>query len=150
VIHGLDTGFLVAVEVSCHPDHAAARFLGSVLRKNGDLFALAPQVLAEFVHVVSDAKRFSAPLAMPHALERAKAWWNAEDVTRLSPDDRAVSWYFDAMTKHHLGRKRILDTLLAGTFRSAGVSSLLTLNPSDFAIFGEFTCVPLPAVSGPA
>jgi hypothetical protein len=35
VIHGLDTGFLVAVEVSCHPDHAAARFLGSMLRKNG-------------------------------------------------------------------------------------------------------------------
>lgn len=150
MIHGLDTGFLVAVEVSCHPDHAAVRFLGSALRKNGDLFALAPQVLAEFVHVVTDAKRFSAPLVMPDALERAKAWWNAEDVTQLSPEDRAVSWYFDAMTKHHLGRKRILDTLLAGTFRSAGVSSLLTLNPGDFAIFGEFTCVPLPAVSGQA
>lgn len=84
MIHGLDTGFLVAVEVSGHPDHPAARLLGSLLRKNGDLFALAPQVLAEFVHVVTDAKRFSAPLAMPHAQERAKAWWNAQDVTRLA------------------------------------------------------------------
>lgn len=36
----------------------------------------------------------------------------------------------------------MLDTLLAGTFRSANVSSVLTLNAGDFAVFGEFTCVP--------
>jgi predicted nucleic acid-binding protein len=148
VIHGVDTGFLVAVEVSCHPDHAAARFVGSGLRKNGDLFALAPQVLAEFVHVVTDARRFSAPLAMPRALERAKAWWSARDVIRLAPEDRAVAWSLDALSQHQLGRKRILDTLLAGTLRSAGVFSVLTLNPDDFATFGEFTSVALASGSG--
>ena len=54
-----------------------------------------------------------------------------------------MTWFLTAMTKHDLGRKRVLDTLLAGTFRSANITSLLTLNAADFAVFGEFTCLPL-------
>ena len=143
--HGLDTSFLVAVEVGGHADHAAARRLAGLLRQKGDRFGLAPQGLAEFVHIVTDAKRFSAPLTVPQAVERAQAWWNASDVERVWPDEAAVSWCFAAMAKHQLGRKRVLDTLLAGTFRSANITSLLTLNAADFAVFGDFTCVSLTA-----
>ena len=35
--------------------------------------------------------------------------------------------------------------LLAGTFQSANITSILTLNAADFAVFGEFTCLPLAA-----
>ena len=143
--HGLDTSFLVAAEVSCHPDHLAVRTLAGSLCTKGDRFALAPQAFAEFVHIVTDPKRFTAPLTMPQALARAQVWWNASDVQRVWPDESAVSWFLGAMTRHQLGRKRVLDTLLAGTFRSAGLTSLLTLNAADFAVFGEFTCVPLAA-----
>ncbi len=141
--HGLDTSFLVATEVACHADHTAARRLATSLRQKGDHFGLAPQALAEFVHIVTDPKRFTAPLTVPQAVERAQIWWNASDVERVWPDEAAVSWLFAAMNKHALGRKRVLDTLLAGTFRSASIASLLTLNAADFALFGEFTCVPL-------
>lgn len=71
--HGLDTSFLVAVEVSCHADHAAARLAADTLRRTGDRFAIAPQVLSEFVHIVGDPRRFTAPLTMVQALERAKS-----------------------------------------------------------------------------
>ena len=141
--HGLDTSFLVAAEVSCYSDHTAARTLASSLRQNGDHFALAPQAVAEFVHIVTDARRFTAPLTMPQALERARIWWDAADVDRVWPDESAVAWLSSAMTKHQLGRKRVLDTLLAATFRSANIKSLLTLNAAAFAAFGDFTCVPL-------
>jgi predicted nucleic acid-binding protein len=147
VTHGLDSSFLVAAEVSCHADHVAARTLADSLRKQGDRFALTPQALAEFVHIVTDAKRFTAPLTMPQALERAQVWWDAVEVERVWPDEAAVSWFLAAMIKHQLGRKRAIDTLLAGTIRSAGVTSLLTLNAADFAVFGEFACVPLPALA---
>jgi predicted nucleic acid-binding protein len=76
-------------------------------------------------------------------LNARKAWWEAGDVERVSPDEPAVTWFLEAMTKHQLGRKRVLDTLLAGTYRSAGITSLLTLNAADFAVFGEFACVSL-------
>ena len=87
---------------------------------------------------------------MPQALARAQVWWDASDVERVWPDESAVAWFFAAMTQHQLGRKRVLDTLLAGTFRSANITSVLTLNPADFAVFGEFTCVPFaPATAQP-
>jgi predicted nucleic acid-binding protein len=124
-----------------HPDHAGVRQRVSDLKASGEGFAMAPQVLTEFVHVVTDAKRFSAPLTMEQALERARAWWDSPDVARVEPDDGAMRWFLEAMAKHHLGRKRVLDTMLAASYRSAGITSLLTLNSDDFAVFGEFSCV---------
>ena len=70
--HRIDTGFLVAGEVAEHPDHQAARQKFQSFRAAGDRFALVPQVLAEFVHVVTDPKRFTLPLTMEQALERAE------------------------------------------------------------------------------
>jgi predicted nucleic acid-binding protein len=143
VRHGLDTSFLVAVEVACHKDHEVARRVMKSLRQKDDRFALAPQVLAEFVHIVTDPKRFSSPLTIELALGRAEAWWNSKEVDWALPDESTVAWFLAAMAKGRLGRKRLLDTLLAGTFRTAGVHSMLTLNSADFSIFDEFECVPI-------
>src|ERR1700730_12584432 len=71
--HGLDTCFLVAFEAADHPKHADSRALVDQCRSNGDDFALAPQVLAEFVHVLTDHNRFCPALQMVAALERAGA-----------------------------------------------------------------------------
>jgi predicted nucleic acid-binding protein len=51
--HGFDTGFLVAFDVAAHASHQGARARLDECHLNGDDFALAPQVLAEFVHVVA-------------------------------------------------------------------------------------------------
>ena len=61
MIYGVDTGFLVAAEVVEHPDHLAARAKLADFSLAGDLLARVPQVLAEFVHVVTDARRFGQP-----------------------------------------------------------------------------------------
>jgi predicted nucleic acid-binding protein len=42
MIHGLDTGFLVAAEVKEHADHAAARATLSRIATTGDCIAIAP------------------------------------------------------------------------------------------------------------
>ena len=57
------------------------------------------------------------------------------------PNDHALTCFREWMLRHRLGRKRVLDTMLAATYRSAGVTSLLTLNAPDSAVFGEFTCL---------
>lgn len=38
-----------------------------------------------------------------------------------------------------LVRKRLLDTLIAATWWSAGIREVFTLNPADFRIFDGFT-----------
>ena len=49
MIHGLDTGFLVAAEVREHAEHAGARVTLAQVLAAGDVIAIAPQVLAEFI-----------------------------------------------------------------------------------------------------
>jgi predicted nucleic acid-binding protein len=133
----------VAVEIVEHVHHAdALRLLGELLARE-DRVAIAPQVLAEFVHVVTDARRFQQPFSMEMALDKSERWWNAAETDQVLPTDVVVVRFHDWMRRHQIGRKRVLDTLLAATYRAAGVTSLLTFNSADFAVFGEFACVPL-------
>jgi len=75
MIHGLDTGFLAAAEVREHADHTGARVTLTEVLSAGDLIAIAPQVLAEFIHVVTDPRRFEEPLDMSAARHVAEQWW---------------------------------------------------------------------------
>ena len=78
---------------------------------------------------------------MPAAIDLAEQWWTARDVVPVFPNDLTTRQFLAWMGQHFLGRKRLLDTLLAATYLQAGVTSILTTNPSDFAIFGCFQCV---------
>ena len=144
--HGLDTSFLLAVEIVEHAQHADALRLLTELLAQGDRMAIAPQVLAEFVHVVTDERRFQQPFPMETALNKSEHWWNAAEVDQVLPTDVAIVLFHTWMRRHRLGRKRVLDTLLAATYRAADVTSLLTLNATDFAVFDELVCVPIPAL----
>jgi predicted nucleic acid-binding protein len=141
MIHGLDTGFLVAAEVLEHADHIAARDTLARLLGGGDLIAIAPQVLAEFIHIVTDPRRFAQPVDTTSAHRLAEQWWTAREVIRVFPDDGATRQFLAWLQQFSLGRKRLLDTLLAATYLQARIHSLLTTNPADFAIFGVFSCI---------
>ena len=92
---GADTTFLVQLEILEHPAHAAAH---ATLRREifdaSQPLGLAPQVLAEFVHIVTDPRRFANPLPMEKALHQAAFWWNAAEVQHAFPtlEPRALSW----------------------------------------------------------
>ena len=139
MIHGLDTSFLVAVEVSSHKEHASARSRFQRLLKARDTFALAPPILAEFIHVVTDPRRFSTPLTVEQAVDRAGIWWNAAEVLHVFPTTESTLLCLRWLEEHRLGRKRLLDTMLASTFQASGVASILTLNRDDFELFGCFS-----------
>ncbi|MEY5010121.1 MAG: tRNA(fMet)-specific endonuclease VapC [Verrucomicrobiota bacterium] len=139
MIHGIDTTFLVQVEVREAPGHETARiWLTEALARHSQPLALAPQVLTEFVHVVTDPRRFSAPLSMDEALEKAQGWWESTEVKPVYPSLESTRLTLLWMRQYRLGRKRLLDTQLAATYYAADVTRLLTLNMSDFEIFGVF------------
>lgn len=139
MIHGIDTSALVATELISHSRHTVSRQMLARFRQSGDQFALAPQVLAEFVHIITDSRRCTNPLDMTTALQRAEALWNATEVVQVYPTSPATDQFFAWMKRYQLGRKRLLDTLLSAIFSAAGIGSVITLNPSDFALFGCFT-----------
>ncbi|MEX2499687.1 MAG: PIN domain-containing protein [Wenzhouxiangellaceae bacterium] len=141
---GLDTSFLVGLAVREHPVHAACQaiFEAEIVGRPGS-FALAPQVLTEFAHVVTDPRRFERPLAMPDALDMCRTWWNASECRQVAPGAEAGNLFLNWMSAHRLGRKRILDTLLAATWYSAGITRIATTNWRDFVIFEVFEVVGL-------
>jgi predicted nucleic acid-binding protein len=141
MIHGIDTSMLVASELASHPRHASSRALLARLDQAGHRLALAPQVLAEFVHIVTDPRRCEAPLDMVSAVLRAEQIWNATEVIHVFPDASATSQFLAWMRQHRLGRKRLLDTMLAATYSTAGIAAVVTLNRADFDVFASFAVV---------
>lgn len=139
--HGIDTDFLVAVEILDHPFHHQAEALLQGLISDGHDLAVAPQTLAQFIHVVTDAKRMPKPLTMAEAISRAGHCWQAVEVRRVFPEGQAAGNFLDWLSRYRLGRKRLLDTLLAATCQHAGIKRLLSNNDGDFRVFGCFGIV---------
>lgn len=119
--HGLDTSFLAAAAFAQHPLHQNAKTILAQLVQNGGRFTLAPQVLAELIHISTDPKRFSQPLSVDDVRDLAEKWWYAIEVDHAFAGNDAVSQFIGWHRKHRLGRKRLLDTLLAATYYSAGL-----------------------------
>jgi predicted nucleic acid-binding protein len=93
VTKGIDTTFLVQLELREVDGHEQAlRFLEQGLAE-GHTLGIAPQVLEEFIHVSTDPRRFERPLSMTEALDKADLWWRASEVQQVLPsaDARASS-----------------------------------------------------------
>ena len=138
-MRGIDTTFLIAHELAEIPIHGKAREVVRQSSRNGDArFALTPQVLMEFLHVVTDSRRFQKPLEMEEAVARAEFWWGAKEVRQIVPGPESVQLCFRWIREHRLGRKRLLDTQLAAALHEAGVHRIITQNRKDFEVYGVF------------
>ena len=144
--HGADTSFLVAVEIVEHANHAEGlRVLGELLA-HGAVWRFAAGACR--VCACRDrCQAVSAAVFDGDGAGKSERWWNAAETEQVLPTDAVVARFHDWMRDHQLGRKRVLDTLLAATYRAAGVTSLLTLNTEDFEVFGKFSFVPLAVTS---
>lgn len=135
---GLDTSVLVAHAIAEHPLHEASRrWLDEQVAGNRS-FAITSGILAELVHIVTDERRFETPLGMGDALARAAFWSEAREVTLLAADDGVNALWLKWLADFRLGRRRLLDTLIAATWHAAGIREIGTLNPRDFTVFEAF------------
>ena len=139
---GIDTTFLIDLEISDSPRHKGAIELFNKWRQEKhSVIAIFNKSFLEFQHVVTDTRRFNSPLSMEQAIERTWFWTDLERVKIIYPSDaslkRALLW----MNIYKLGRKRIQDTHMAAAFAESGVSELWTANPADFEIFQMFDLV---------
>jgi predicted nucleic acid-binding protein len=138
---GLDCNILVQLAFA---DHAAnARTIAAVQTETqkGEKLVFPSLIVSEFLHVVTDARRFAPPLTMAEALDWIEEFLKNPAVSLLEPSQASMDQTLRWMRQFNLGRKRILDTQLAAVLHSNGVSRLLTSNPADFAVFGVLETV---------
>jgi predicted nucleic acid-binding protein len=69
--------------------------------------------------------------------------WQAAECRIVQPTQNLFPLFVDWMQRHRLGHKRVLDTLLAANYRSAGVKQIATTDWRDFRIFGVFELIRL-------
>ena len=133
---GLDTDVVVNWAMGGAEYHDEARaLLRREVQGAGNTIACPPQVLFEFVHVVTDARRFERPMSMSVALDTARDFWVGPEMIRVRPGPRVLHRTLELLGRLKLGRKRILDTALAVTLQEAGVNRLATFNGGDYAVF---------------
>lgn len=140
---GLDANVLVHAHLPVLPGSETVR--ANLRSKLGDdhwQIAVTAVVLHEFVHVITDQRRFSPPVPMASALALARGCLARPNVDCLSLDGRSMQLLaLHLLELHRLGRKRIADTLLAATPLRHGVTSIMTCNPSDFAVFNDLEVI---------
>ena len=138
---GLDCNVLVQLALADHPGNPAAIKAVQAEVQRGEKLVFPSLVLTEFLHVVTDQRRFSPPLTMVEALQWVEEFLANSMVGLLEPTSQSLHQTLVWMRQFNLGRKRILDTHLAAVLHTAGVRRLITSNPGDFTVFGVLETV---------
>jgi predicted nucleic acid-binding protein len=137
-----DTNILVYAHLAAFPEHGRVRsFLRDHLSDPAKQLIVTPMVLHEFVHVITDARRFLRPVPMPEALALARGYLGRTNVECLAVDEDVMRLAMDLLELHRLGRKRIADTLLAATLIRNDVREIITCDPGDFRVFPEIVTI---------
>jgi len=136
---GLDTSAIVAFVNREHTKYSAAV---KILNESKSL-AIAPQVVSEFLHVITDPKRFEFPLSMDESVSWIEKFLFSKEVEMVFPNARSVQFQLKWMKEMRLGRKRILDTQLGATYHIAGIQEIITDNVRDFESLGVFQVIKL-------
>lgn len=138
---GLDSCFLIDLYWEDSPRHAA------VLKKFNEIAASGQDVCVyyncfnEFIHVITDKKRFENAFSMEEALSVVDEWRDLENVKILFPDEQSFGRTVVWLSVYKLGRNRLNDTNMAASYVHSGVSSVITANPKDFEIFSELKII---------
>ncbi len=146
---GLDTNVLVYTHIPAMPGHETVRrFLRTQLHDPAITLVVTAQILHEFVHVVTDSRRFEPPVVMAEALAITRLYLDRTNVDCVVTDAACVREAFDLLAQHTLGRNRIADTLFAATLLHHDIHEVITCNPRDFRGFEGLTVID-PRLSAP-
>lgn len=136
---GIDTCFLIDLYWQDSPRNKNARALYSKIA-NDETTQLAVyfNCFNEFLHVITDSKKFSNPFSIKEAINVIDFWCDIDRVKVLYPDDTVFKRTITCMNMYNLGRNRINDTQMASCYLSNNITSIITANPKDFEIFQSF------------
>ena len=138
---GLDCNILVQLAIAEHPANARTITMVQSEVRRGIKLVFPSLVASEFLHVVTDERRFAPPLTMPEALDWIQDFLGNPAVGLIEPTPASMTQALQWMRQFNLGRKRILDTQLAAILHIHGVRRMLTSNQADFTVFGAFEFV---------
>jgi len=138
---GLDCNILVQLALADHPRYGATvSALKSVLSQDETLYCPTP-VITEFLHIVSDPRRFDPPLAELQAAAWMEEFLSKPRVKLLPSSDASIRLMLRWLSQFGLGRKRIIDTHIAAILHTNGINRILTSDSRGFITYGVFEII---------
>ena len=136
---GLDTSFLIDLYWQDSPRNKNARALFSkIVNDDSVQLAIYFNCFNEFLHVITDSKRFENAFSIAEAIDVIDFWCDLDRVKVLYPDDTSFKRTLAWMNMYKLGRNRVNDTQMASCYLSNNITAIITANPKDFEIFHSF------------
>jgi toxin-antitoxin system PIN domain toxin len=129
----LDTNVLVYAINADAPKHETSHSLVETAVAGGVAAVLVPQVLLEFLAVVTSARRVSRPLDTRRAWEHVAALRSRLPVLDVKP--AALTVFGELITSRRPAGRAIFDLFLAAQMRTYNVGVICTYNVADFATF---------------
>lgn len=138
---GLDCNILIQLALQDHPANVTTVAAVQAEAKLGNRLVFPSLVADEFLHVITDERRFKPPLTMIEGLDWLETFMSNSAVSVVESTPKSLQQALRWMRQFNLGRKRILDTQLAAILHTAGVHRLLTSNPADFKVYKAFDII---------
>lgn len=136
---GIDTSFIIDLCWTESPRHSkAVELFRNIVGKSSEKILIGYDVITEFLHVITDQKRFGNSVSMKDAINIIDELSEMENIQIVYPDEKSLGRMIVWMSCFNLGRKRIHDTSLAACYTNAGAGTFITANPKDFEIFDVF------------
>lgn len=134
----VDTNVLVYANWAGAQRHLEARRRIGAFADAGDRMCVSRQVLREFLAVVSRPQGEVVPMTIAEAAETVGAFERLFDVLN---GDVAFPRLLDLVSRYDVKGRVIHDANNVATMLEAGVSRLLTANPSDFRRFADLISI---------
>ena len=133
----LDTNLLVYAHNTDSEFHKqAAAFVTKVVNerdhKGNTRSACLPQVLSEFVHVVT-WQRVEKPLSIAEAIRVVRDYRNV-GIPIIHQRETQIQTFLELL-ESGTTRKKVFDMVLAATLKDNGIAGLYTANVDDFKTF---------------
>lgn len=135
----LDTTFLIDLYWLDSPRHEKAVSYYKRLSTQDEKIIIYYYCFNEFLHVITDSRRFTSPFSMAEALEIVDTWCNLENINVVYPFEKSFAMAKAWLSLYDLGRNRLNDTNMAACYAQSGASRIVTANPDDFTIFQVLT-----------
>jgi predicted nucleic acid-binding protein len=129
----IDTNVLVYAHFPSSPHHAASYDLLRRAERGEIGLAIVPQVVAEFVSVVTNPKRVSPPKSIEEAVEAVHRVMAIPNVVLLPFPEKATQTFLSLLLTHPATGPEIFDRQIAAVMIEYGIQTVYTFNVRDFA-----------------
>lgn len=142
----IDTNILVFATIIQVPFHQQARNRLQSLHQTPAILWISPQVIREYLAVVTRPQTFSQPLSTADAARDARVLMQR---FRLAEENAAVTAsLLQLLNTIQISGKQVHDANIVATMQTHGIGQLLTHNVSDFARYSHLITV-LPLTGSP-